>query len=106
MEAAVRTVGFVPAQGQAYKSEGPEFGQELITEFEAEVKVNSGESGTFESQITLKADHVHAEPNKVFKLQTIYDHLTVPSYGVVDLIPEKGVSVISGEFQGDSIPYK
>lgn len=95
MEAAVRTVGFVPAQGQAYKSEGPEFGQELITEFEAEVKVNSGESGTFESQITLKADHVHAEPNKVFKLQTIYDHLTVPSYGVVDLIPEKGVSVIS-----------
>jgi hypothetical protein len=87
----------VPALGQAYTAEGPQFGNTLAAESQNDpVSVSTGESGHFESVLTVKADTFKEEAGKVLKIQTIYEHLSLPSYGVVDLIPETGISIISG----------
>ncbi|KAG2182717.1 hypothetical protein INT44_005697 [Umbelopsis vinacea] len=96
IEVAVRTVGFVPALGQAFTLEGPEFGNELTTEnVDDGVKISTGETGHFSSELTVNADTIKEAPGKVLKIQTVYDQLAFPSYGVVDLISEHGISVVS-----------
>lgn len=98
IELAVRTVGFVPALGQAFTLEGPEFGNQLTANnVDDAVKVSTGETGHFASEMTVKADTIKEEPGKVLKIQSVYEQLAFPSYGVVDLIPEHGISIISGK---------
>jgi hypothetical protein len=97
---AVRTVGLVPAVGQAYTPEGPEFGNQLTTDkVNDDLSVSTGETGHFQSELTAKGDAIKEEPGKVLKIQTVYDKLTLPSYGVVDLIPENGISIVTGKQQ-------
>jgi hypothetical protein len=91
-------VGFVPALGQAFTLEGPEFGNQLTANNADDgVKVSTGATGHFASELTVKADTIKEEPGKVLKIQSVYEQLAFPSYGVVDLIPEHGISIVSGK---------